>query len=109
MNECQPVIEPSDAWFNRPCMQVFCPICRDNNQHHGQVIVFGRKDGREDAATVVTCVGRDIDERALAGNPSSRRDAIRILFDGECGHQWWLDIVQHKGETFLFAEAFPDE
>jgi hypothetical protein len=34
-------------------------------------------------------------------NPSSRRDAVRIAFWGECGHGWSLNIIQHKGFTLL--------
>ena len=34
-------------------------------------------------------------------NPSSRRNAVRIAFEGECGHSWYLDVVQHKGASIL--------
>ena len=61
--------------------------------------------GGEDGETIVGGL-MAVDSPALVGgNPSGRRQGLRIEFVGECDHRWCLEIVQHKGETFVFAKA----
>jgi len=93
-----PHIEWDDYW-DKPSARINCPVCADSYQHHAETIVFDRP--REDGPTTAISLpsGNAVSEK----NPSSRRDAVRVNFYGECGHEWSLDIVQHKGETFLFA------
>lgn len=80
---------------------LLCPVCAYSYQHHEEVREFIRIGG-EDGLSAVGVPG-------IAGwvpnenNPSSRRGAVVVTFEGECGHVWALEIVQHKGETFLFA------
>lgn len=94
--------------------ELMCPVCENNNLHHGAVVVYSRN---EDGTQVrVTCVdGQEVatslENSAEVENPSSRRGAISILFScehchaGEDGHDQWrhhrLDVVQHKGTTYL--------
>lgn len=84
-----------------PCMRLLCPSCSFPYQHHNKVREFVRMSG-EDGTSVVGVPG-------VAGwapdenNPSRRRGAVVIEFRGECGHDWQLEIVQHKGETFMSA------
>ena len=99
----QPVVEKDGSW-SVPSSKVCCPVCGDSYQHHGSIIVFDR-DGGEDGPTTIATIG-SVPLGAVSGNPSPRRDAIRILFHGECGHHWCLDVVQHKGETFVFAHEW---
>lgn len=101
MNRLVPVFEYIDEWSGGGAWVICCPVCQMDYQHHGGVVVFSRERG-EDGPTIVNGVFAT-DEQLDAGNPSSRRGAVRIHFDGECEHSWWLDIVQHKGQTFMFA------
>jgi Zn-finger nucleic acid-binding protein len=73
-----------------------CPVCGGVWNHHTGVVTFDRG---EDQPTTVRLNG---EVASLDGpNPSSRRDAVRILFWCEEDHYWWLDVVQHKGQTWL--------
>lgn len=101
IQDVQPRIDLDESWSGRPAYKVLCPICEDDYQHHGDTIVFEREGG-EDGPTAVSSFGPLVDGSWLV-NPSGRRNAVRILFIGECGHEWALDIVQHKGQTFVFA------
>jgi len=105
-----------DAGANNVLM---CPVCNSENPHHEGVTVFDRA---EDAAVIkVTevsdgrALSRAVPER-VAGNPSSRRDALAVRFSCEqCPNISELTIVQHKGSTYLawrhvgtrsYADAF---
>lgn len=103
----QPVIELDNSWGDRENMIVLCPVCRYEYQHHRDVAVFGRKG--EDGLSYNRGPASDESRAATLGNPSMRRDGLRIEFDGECGHTWFLEIVQHKGQTFVFATHDPDD
>lgn len=96
-------IQPDDSW-GEDALKVCCPVCGHDYAHHGDVLSFHR--GAEDGPTVVIA-NRAVSEWEAAEieNPSPRRGAIRIMCDGECGHSWWLDIVQHKGQTFIFQRV----
>lgn len=96
-----PRMERTDSW-GEPALKVLCPVCGYSYQHHAEVFVFERENG-EDGPTMVLATGRHV-EAITAGNPSPRRNAVRIFFEGECGHLWHLDLIQHKGETFVFAK-----
>ena len=78
---------------------LLCPVCGYEYSHHGHVYVFERVPG-EDGPSVGLMPGRDI---VWPGNdnPSPRRNAVRIYVEGECDHRWTLDVIQHKGNTFL--------
>ena len=104
-DDFRPKIVVDDSWVGTPAMKVLCPACGYAYQHHGEVMVFDRENG-EDGPTTVSATGRAV-EALTAANPSPRRNAVRIYFSGECGHDWTLDVVQHKGETFLFAQGGP--
>ena|SRR5215203_5394963 len=86
---------------NADALLLRCPICQGSYQHHGEVTVFERVGG-EDGPSYTIKPGSLV--RALSeANPSPRRGAIRVTVTGECDHTWHLDIVQHKGQTFLLA------
>lgn len=84
-----------------------CPVCGHDYNHHGAAASFTR-DGGEDGPSQITTTA-PISQIALRDNPSSRRHAIRVAMSGECGHTWYLDIIQHKGQTFLGAVTTPSE
>jgi hypothetical protein len=87
---------------------LICPRCTDALYlHHGGVEYFVR--AKEDSPTVrVTRV----DDRSFAseevlssksGNPSDRRDGLRIHFYCEfCGNGLTLNLAQDKGQTHMF-------
>lgn len=82
---------------------LLCPGCNGVNLHHHKVEVFERD--AEDAST-----GRRVTVEAyqvsvtgdMTGNPSARRDGMRVAFWCEtCSALSELTIVQHKGTTYL--------
>ena len=103
----RPIILEDDTW-SEPSMAVCCPRCGSSYQHHADTVVFARDEG-EDGPTTVLAIGGPVDPFLTeVENPSPRRNAVRIHFDGECGHLWYLDVVQHKGETYLFTSFVGD-
>ena len=83
-----------------------CPHCGCENTHHAKVDVYARmaEDSEQGVhAAVDRCdVKVDFD---IGGNPSIRRDGIRISMWCECCdfiHD--LEITQHKGQTIISTE-----
>jgi len=62
-----------------------CPICNFDYQHFGDPERISGKD----------------DYKAWHG----RGDLLRIPFWGECGHNWYICIGFHKGQSFAFVEV----
>lgn len=91
-------ITDNTVWWGKQEYLLACPVCGFDYAHHGDVEVYLRE--HEDEQTVRLVPGSP-DRVVSLFNPSSRRNAIRIAFWGECGHAWYLDIVQHKGRTYL--------
>jgi hypothetical protein len=81
---------------------VLCPSCGGSWTHQRRVEAFFRQ---EDAATGThTRVDRSqtTTDSCLHGNPSRRRDGVRIWIECEnCDARFDLTIVQHKGQTFI--------
>ena len=83
-----------------------CPVCGEENMHHTAIKIFGRS---EDGKTVYTEISADAKDPKqtpwvdnFPENPSSRRDAVAIVF--RCEHHnldITLNISQNKGSTFL--------
>jgi len=80
---------------------LLCPICGFDYNHHRRIEVFERT--REDAPTYALILPAE-GVSVVSENPSPRRNALKIYFEGECGHEWYLVITQHKGQTFIYAE-----
>ena len=83
-----------------------CPKCGGPNLHHGDVTVFSRhEDEKSTTITTVESCGDVLVTQMKSldcGNPSSRRDGLRIAFGCEnCGEVQDLCIAQHKGTTFM--------
>jgi hypothetical protein len=88
-----------------------CP-CGGNNTHHGRVVVAVRDREDSDGTFVAIEPGGDDASRHLQPvvtmrrAPSAdivcRRGSIEIAFSCEqCGADRYLEIIQHKGQTFL--------
>lgn len=98
---------------------VLCPHCGGMATHHDCVDVFDRvEDEKAGTHVEVMCVEefdpitRKVDydvtttevrvSSDMNGNPSGRRNAVRIrLWCEGCRKRFHLNIVQHKGMTFL--------
>ena len=83
-----------------------CPNCGGENLHHGRVSVYNRWSEDEEKGL---CVSIDAQNAtitdAMKGNPSIRRDGIKIELSCECcDHESVLTISQHKGYT-VFKHA----
>lgn len=82
-----------------------CADCGGNFLHQFRVQVFNRE--REDAKTglrIDVVYGKPLEtsKDTEHGNPSDRRDGIRIYFNCEnCPHISVLAIYQHKGTEYL--------
>ena len=83
-----------------------CPRCGGQNLHHGDITVYSRYE--DNTRTTVTTVEDSGDvlvsqmQSANCGNPSLRRDGLRIAFTCElCDEVQDLCIAQHKGTTFM--------
>lgn len=81
-----------------------CPCCKDeeSNLHHGRIEVFNRQEDSETGNHTVIDGSKTIIDNDVSGNPSPRRDGISIVFWCEqCGEQSILDIIQHKGMSYM--------
>ena len=85
-----------------------CPDCGQPYMHHGRVEVFTRGEDAGHVTMTVIEDGRPQVARvpnASSGNPSLRRDGVRIFLTCErcsgSGADKVLCIEQHKGCTFL--------
>lgn len=82
-----------------------CPACGGGSLHHSKVEVYERNEDAIEGLRVVVDEGTaKIDKKAghEYGNPSRRRDGVRIHFYCEtCDDKSFLDIYQHKGTTFM--------
>jgi len=96
-----------------------CPRCEDVALHHHQVEVFNREREDSERGTDVMVNGAEISiNQSMYGNPSRRRNGIRIYFtcefcdvgSDEDGGGIPLDpcialtIYQHKGSTYMHWE-----
>ena len=86
-------------------LMVRCAGCGELNLHAFRVQVFERRqEDAEDGRVVEVMYGKPIDTRndAEHGNPSGRRNGIRIYFSCECcPHISVLALYQHKGTEYM--------
>ena len=86
-----------------------CGNCGHECTHQEAVEIFDRNG--EDSHTnrhIVIGRGRDIsiDDDVRRGNPSSRRDGLKVYITCElCPYVSILKIWQHKGNTFIDTEV----
>lgn len=81
-----------------------CPNCGGSNLHHGEVRVLTRQGGSEDrdGIEVRTDNGRVSMAPVAAEQMLGRRHSLEIAFWCElCPAHLWLQIMQHKGSTYL--------
>lgn len=80
-----------------------CPRCSGPFLHQGLVEVTQREeDAPKGIHVLVDKQTVRVDTDAVKGNPSARRDGIRIAFWCEdCHNTSLLLIEQHKGNTYM--------
>lgn len=80
-----------------------CPYCGGDNLHQTNCATYWR-DAEDSEIGASTFSGRDEASfcNRMNGNPSPRRDGIIITFSCEgCAATSQLNIIQHKGSTYL--------
>ena len=99
--EQQKVELDCETWVGESIL--VCPMCGSTYLHQGIVEVFDRnEDAAQGMHTVVSRNHTDVEYGPLTGNPSGRRQGLIIAFlCEECGNLSMLEILQHKGETFV--------
>ena len=75
---------------------VACPVCGADYSHVREAgTLLGGDEGGVYRGTHVL------------GVTPSRRSALVVVFDGECGHSWELRIQQHKGVNLVEVRRVP--
>ncbi|WP_141689680.1 hypothetical protein [Aeromonas sp. EERV15] len=92
--------------FSNIDLELLCPGCGGNYLHHRKVEVFSRE---EDAATGLKVTVEHLSmstDTTLEGNPSRRRDGLKVYFDCEfCDAKPVLRLYQHKGFSYLEMDS----
>lgn len=86
------------------CNSLLCPRCECGYLHHDGVLIWHREEDQETGTLVVSVPSQTkiFEEASMKGCPSPRRDAVTIQFWCEqCLYYSMLDIIQHKGSTYL--------
>ena len=96
------MIPKFEDYYDEFGASLLCPVCGGNYLHHERVEVFERvEDAAEGVHVAVESLGVTVDT-SLDGNPSARRDGIKIYYWCElCPARSVLCIAQHKGNTFV--------
>lgn len=82
--------------------ELLCPKCARNLLGHYRVEVFERDEDQKTGVHVVVEGVKATIDQSLAGNPSNRRNGLKIYFNCEnCSATPVLTIEQHKGNTFF--------
>ena len=70
--------------------------------HHSRIEVFNRKEDAEIGNHTVINGSQTIIDNDISMNPSPRRDGVSIIFWCEqCCEESVLDIIQHKGMSYV--------
>jgi hypothetical protein len=80
-----------------------CPSCGEENLHHEKIEVFERVEDAAEGCHVVV-EGRTLhSDPDITGNPSRRRNGLKIRFWCEhCPATPTLELLQHKGSTYMW-------
>ena len=83
-----------------------CPACGLNNLHQKSTEVhFREEDAKEGVNVKVSLAG--VERADPRGNPSERRDGIRIRFECEgCLGEPELVLAQNKGVTDIYWDSW---
>lgn len=84
-----------------------CPHCGGSQLHQSRAEVFFRGEDQSDGIYVGVSGEAELAmvKRGQTGNPSPRRDGLRIWFTCEgCPQHSSLVVIQHKGDTLVHWE-----
>lgn len=93
---------------------LLCPRCGEGWLHHGKVEVYERHGEDSNEGLAVTINSEVVVRTSMTGNPSLRRNGLRIYFsceiceddgDGNLAPPMVMSLVQHKGTTYLEWES----
>lgn len=79
---------------------VLCPVCGSDYSHIREVFTRFGTDPYESGHAYSGTIAKGVD-------PRWRRDALVVVFDGECGHAWEFIIQQHKGNNIVERHQVP--
>lgn len=87
-----------------------CANCEEEYTHVRGLVWFRRGEDEENCSTLIAdFCGQATIETKNDFNPSLRRDGLRIIYWCECCHEFSsMNIVQHKGNTFVSKEKCPE-
>src|SRR5438132_14360125 len=74
---------------------MLCPVCHFEFSHTESA---GTLMGTDDFEA------RIISGTEVVGKSPSRRSAVVVNFEGECGHEWRVIFQQYKGNTIIMTE-----
>ena len=77
---------------------MLCPVCHFEYSHAESA---GTLMGTDDIEA------RIIPGTEVVGKSPSRRSAVVVNFEGECGHEWRVIFQQYKGNTLVMTEYSP--
>jgi hypothetical protein len=72
-----------------------CPVCGEDYHHIAKVGTELDPDWGDEAKIIP---GTSL---VFERNTRERHSALRVDFEGECGHNWVLILQQHKGQIFI--------
>ncbi len=82
-----------------------CPYCKSTYMHQSKIEIFDRAEDDKQGNHVVVEGDNISVDRSMIGNPSARRQGLRIFFSCEgCNEEPKLAVTQHKGQTVLMFE-----
>jgi len=85
-----------------------CCNCRSEMIHHISVEVFDREEDHATGVHVVIAGQKVSVDSSQDGNPSRRRQGLRVVFECEiCTSKTALSILQHKGGSYLDVVPLP--
>jgi hypothetical protein len=93
MKDRQKVLDALSGEGYQGEVSIKCPECGANESHIREVFTRLGTDPHEGGHAYQGTTGK--------GTTNERRDALVVVFDGECKHGWELVIQQHKGINML--------
>jgi len=110
-NDNRDFVKRSSIALNNNVLQ--CPNCGSEYLHQEQIRVYTRELEDKPTSVLAICAQSGVTEKLYIngdipplGNPSRRRDGIRIFFSCEgCDASVHLTIAQHKGNTNIEMEC----
>jgi len=82
-----------------------CPNCTGQDLHQYKIEIFNRGEDKKFGEHILVDGLDVIIDDNLKGNPSKRRQGLKVYFYCECcDYEIALNIYQHKGSTYLNTE-----